>query len=85
MDNLEEDDKIINASVTIVVDRENIKKIIIGKKGQMLKEIGTRARIDLEDFFQKKVFLSLYVKAIKNWRDRDSLIHEFGLKDDLDE
>ena len=85
MDSLEEDEKLINASVTIIVDRENIKKIIIGKNGQMLKEVGTRARKDLEEFFGKKVFLSLYVKAIKNWRDRDNLIHELGLKDDLDE
>ena len=51
----------------------------------MLKEIGTRARMDLEDYFNEKVYLSLYVKAIKNWRDRDNLIHELGLKDDLDE
>ncbi len=85
LDTLEEDDELIKAGVTIVVDRENLKKIIIGKQGNMLKEIGTRARIDLEDYFQKKVYLSLYVKAIKNWRDRDNLIHELGLKEDLDE
>ncbi len=85
LDTFEEDDELIKAGVTIVVDRENLKKIIIGKQGNMLKEIGTRARIDLEDYFQKKVYLSLYVKAIKNWRDRDNLIHELGLKDDLDE
>ena len=85
LDNLEEDDNLISAGVTIIVDRDNLKKIIIGKNGSMLKEIGTRARIDLEDYFNKKVFLSLYVKVIKNWRDRDSLIHELGLKEDLDE
>ena len=85
LDDYDENDKLISASVTIVVDRENLKKILIGKNGSMLKEIGTRARIDLEDYFQKKVFLSLYVKVIKNWRDRESLIHELGLKDDIDE
>ena len=85
IDEYEEDDNLLNASVTIVVDRENLKKILIGKNGSMLKEIGTRARLDLEDYFQKKVFLSLYVKVIKNWRDREGLIHELGLKDDLDE
>ena len=85
IDEYEEDDNLLKASVTIVVDRENLKKILIGKNGSMLKEIGTRARIDLEDYFQKKVFLSLYVKVIKNWRDREGLIHELGLKDDLDE
>ena len=85
LDSLEEDDKLISAGVTIVVDRENLKKILIGKNGSMLKEIGTKARLDLEEFFNKKVFLSLYVKVIKNWRDREHLINELGLKDDLSE
>ena len=85
LDNLEEDDKLLSASVTVVVDRENLKKILIGKHGNMLKEIGTKARIDLEEYFNKKVFLSLYVKVIKNWRDKDNLIHELGLKDDIGE
>lgn len=85
IDTFDEDDNLISAGVTIVVDRDNLKKILIGKQGAMLKEIGTRARIDLEEFFNKKVYLSLYVKTIKNWRDRDSLIHELGLKEDLDE
>ena len=85
IDSLEEDDKLISAGVTVVVDRENLKKILIGKNGSMLKEIGTKARIDLEEYFNKKVFLSLYVKVIKNWRDRDNLINELGLKDDLSE
>ncbi len=85
LDTYEEDDKLISVGVTIVVDRDNLKKILIGKQGLMLKEIGTRARIDLEEYFNKKVYLSLYVKTIKNWRDCESLIHELGLKDDLDE
>ena len=85
IDSLEEDDKLISAGVTIVVDRENLKKILIGKQGSMLKEIGTKARLDLEEYFNKKVFLSLYVKVIKNWRDRENLINELGLKDDLSE
>ena len=85
LDNIEEDNKLLKASVTIVVDRENLKKILIGKNGSMLKEIGTKARIDLEDYFNKKVFLELYVKVIKNWREKDNLIFELGLKDDLGE
>ena len=85
IDSLDIDDKLISASVTIIVDRENLKKILIGKNGSMLKEIGTKARLDLEEYFNKKVFLSLYVKVIKNWRDRDNLINELGLKDDLSE
>ena len=85
IDSLDEDETIIKAGVTIVVDRENLKKILIGKNGSMLKEIGTKARIDLEEYFNKKVFLSLYVKVIKNWRDKEHLISELGLKDDLSE
>ena len=85
MDSLSEDDKLIKAAVTIIIDRENLKKILIGKNGSMLKEIGTKARIDLEEYFNKKVFLSLYVKVIKNWRDKDNLINELGLKDDISE
>ena len=85
IDSLDENKKLISASVTIVVDRENLKKILIGKNGSMLKEIGTKARVDLEEYFNKKVFLSLYVKVIKNWRDKDALLNELGLKDDISE
>lgn len=85
LDELEEDDKLLKARVNIIIDRDNLKKIIIGKGGSMLKEIGTKARIDLEEYFNKKVYLELHVKTVKNWRDSDSLIKDFGLKDDLDE
>ncbi len=77
----EELENIINIGVLIVVDRDNLKKIIIGHEGKMLKEIGTRARLDLEDYFGKKVFLSLYVKTINNWRNRESNLEELGLID----
>jgi len=82
VENFEEDDNIVHIQVLIVVDRENIKKIIIGKQGSMLKEIGTRARIDMEKFLGKKVFLETYVKTIKNWRDEEKYLLELGLKDD---
>ena len=85
LDSYDENDNLLSVGVTIVVDRNNLKKILIGKNGSMLKEIGTKARIDLEEYFDKKVYLSLYVKVIKNWRDRDNLITELGLKDDLTE
>ena len=85
LDELEEDDKLLKARVNIIIDRDNLKKIIIGKGGNMLKEIGTKARIDLEEYFNKKVYLELHVKTVKNWRDSDSLIKDLGLKDDLDE
>lgn len=84
LENYEEDENIINLQVLIVVERDNLKKIIIGSSGSMLKKIGTKARIDLEEYFGKKVYLSLYVKTIKNWRDREKYLQELGLKDDLD-
>ena len=74
----------INISVLIIVDRDNLKKIIIGKNGSMLKKIGTEARIDLEEYLGSKVYLSLYVKTIANWRDREKYLQELGLKDDID-
>ena len=81
-ENYEEDEKLVHVQVLIVVDRDNIKKIIIGKQGSMLKEIGTRARQDMEEFLGKKVFLETYVKTIKNWRDQERYILELGLKED---
>ena len=85
LEEYDEEEKIINIGVLIVVDRDNLKKIIIGKNGSMLKRIGTEARLDLEEYFNKKVYLSLYVKTIKSWRDRENFLNELGLKDDLDE
>ena len=82
VENYEEDDKIVHIQVLIVVDRENIKKIIIGRQGSMLKEIGTRARKDMEEFLGKKVFLETYVKTIKNWRDEEKYFLELGLKEE---
>lgn len=82
VENYEEDDKVIHIQVLIVVDRDNIKKIIIGKGGSMLKEIGTRARNDMEAFLGKKVFLETYVKTLKNWRDQEKYFLELGLKED---
>ena len=84
LETYDETENIVNLGVLIVVDRDNLKKIIIGKNGNMLKKIGTKARLDLEEYFNKKVYLSLYVKTIKNWRDRDKYLQELGLKDDLD-
>ncbi len=82
VENYEEDKKIVHIQVLIVVDRDNIKKIIIGKQGSMLKEIGTRARADMEKFLGKKVFLETYVKTLKNWRDQEKYFIELGLKDE---
>lgn len=71
-----EDKAIINA--TIIVERDSLKSIIIGKGGAMLKEIGMLARCDIEEMIGKKVFLELYVKTIKNWRDKEKYLRELG-------
>lgn len=72
---------IVDIKVCIIVDRDNLKKIIIGKNGSMLKKIGSMARFDIEKFLGKKVYLELYVKSIKNWRDKEKYLQEFGFKD----
>lgn len=77
----ERKDKVI-ISALIVVDRSSIKRIIVGKNGSMLKEIGMSARYDLEEYFNKKVYLSLFVKVINNWRDKEKYLKEFGISDD---
>ncbi len=83
VESYEEDEKVVHIQVVVVVDRDNIKKIIIGKGGKMLKEVGIRARDDMEKFLGKKVFLETYVKTIKNWRDREKYFVELGLNDDI--
>lgn len=57
----------------IIVDRNNLKSIIIGKNGQMLKKIGTLARKDIENYLNKKVYLELFVKTIENWKQKESI------------
>ena len=82
VENYEEEKDTVHIQVLIVVDRENIKKIIIGKQGSMLKEVGIRARRDMEAFLGKKVFLETYVKTLKNWRDQERYFLELGLKEE---
>lgn len=83
VDSIEENKEIMNISATVVVDRENLKKIIIGKNGSKIKEIGTRARRDIESYFDKKVYLELFVKVIPKWRDKDKFLNMVGYKDFL--
>ena len=81
VENYEDTGAIIDISVLIIVDRDNLKKIIIGKQGRMLKEIGSEARRDIEEFLGKKVFLETHVKTIEDWRDKEKYLIEFGLKE----
>lgn len=75
----QKDKNIIN--VTIIVDRDSLKKIIIGKNGSMIKKIGTLARKDLEILLNTKVYLELYVKTIEKWRDREKYLSELEFND----
>lgn len=68
-------------SAVIYVMRDSQKGIIIGKGGAALKKVGTQARIDMEDFFQKKVFLSTYVKVAPDWRQSRKDLRRFGYED----
>lgn len=72
----------INA--VIVVDRDNLKGIIIGKNGQMLKKIGSLARKEIEVLLDKKVYLELFVKVIENWRQKPNLFEELGITEEND-
>lgn len=78
----EEKKDIVNISVDIIVDRDNIKRIIIGKNGSRLKMVGTLARAEIEsELVGKKVYLELFVKTIKNWKDKEKYLVELGFID----
>ena len=79
-DEFKEEESIIKIRSKILVERESQKGIIIGHKGVALKKIGTKARLDLEKFFGKKVFIELHVKVSKNWRSNSSQLKRFGYK-----
>lgn len=76
-----EEDSIIRIRSIIMVERDTQKGIIIGHKGTAIKRVGAEARKDLERFFQKKVFIELYVKVNKNWRNDKDQLKRFGYKD----
>jgi GTPase len=84
MDKMErkEGKNIIHVMATIIVERDSQKGIIIGKQGSMLKEIGKRARVDIENLLGSKVFLELWVKVQKDWRNKMSQLREYGFNED---
>lgn len=77
-----EDKDVVHVMATIIVERDSQKGIIIGKQGGMLKEIGKRARVDIEQLLGTKVFLELWVKVQKDWRNKMSQLRDFGFRDD---
>ncbi len=75
----DKDKYVIN--VAVIVDRDSLKKIIIGKNGNMIKKIGIMARKDIENYLNCRVYLELYVKTISKWRDREKYLTEFGFNE----
>jgi GTP-binding protein Era len=72
----EETSKVLRIEMTLTVERASQKKILIGKKGEMLKEIGTRARKELEEILSAKIYLGLFVKVAENWRENPMAVRE---------
>ncbi|MCC8170717.1 MAG: GTPase Era [Parabacteroides sp.] len=75
-----EEKDLIHIKALIIVERDTQKGIVIGHGGQALKKVGAMARKDIERFFGKKVFLELFVKVEKDWRNRDNLLKSFGYR-----
>ena len=73
-----ENDQRYNIRAVINVMRDSQKGILIGKQGSALKRVGTQARLDMEDFFEKKVFLELFVKVVPDWRENKTRLRQFG-------
>ena len=78
VEKFDESDNAIHIMAVIYVERDSQKGIIIGHQGKMLKKVGTLARKDIETFFEKRVFLELYVKVEKDWRNQESKLRAFG-------
>lgn len=82
LENYEETKTSVHINVMVIVEREGIKKIIVGHNGSMIKEIGKKAREDIEKLVGKKVYLELFVKVINNWREKEKYLIEFGFKEE---
>lgn len=78
----EDSKELINVSATIIVERDSQKGIVIGKRGALLKDIGTKARHDIEMLLGSKVFLELWVKVQKDWRNKSNQLRDYGFRDD---
>ena len=78
IENYEEKKEAVVINACIIVERDGIKKILVGHNGEMIKEIGIDARKDIEELVGKSVYLDLFVKTVNNWRDRDKYLVEFG-------
>ncbi|MCF0118834.1 MAG: GTPase Era, partial [Limosilactobacillus mucosae] len=75
-----QDDETVHINANIIVERPGQKGIIIGKKGQMLKQIGTMARKDIEHLLGDRVYLQLWVKVVPGWRDKSAMLKDYGYR-----
>lgn len=82
IDKMEQDNEIVHVMATVIVERDSQKGIVIGKQGKMLKEIGQRARVDIENLLGSKVFLELWVKVQKDWRNKSAHLRDYGFRED---
>lgn len=80
VESFREEEARIHIQALIIVERDSQKGIIIGHKGVALKKVGSMARRDMERFFEKKIFLELFVKVEKDWRNRDNLLRAYGYR-----
>ena len=78
VESFKDEPELLSIMAVIHVARETQKGIIIGHQGKALKKVGTEARLDMEEFFGKKVFVQLFVKVAKDWRDKESQLRNFG-------
>jgi GTP-binding protein Era len=82
IEQFKEEGNLLRINALVWVEREGQKRIVIGKKGEQLKEIGQQARIDMERLFDKKVFLQLWVKVKEGWADSERLLNTLGYRDE---
>jgi GTP-binding protein Era len=75
-----ETEDLIHIKALIIVERDSQKGIVIGDQGKAIKKVGSMARKDIERFFDKKVFLEMFVKVEKDWRNKDNILKQFGYK-----
>lgn len=81
VEDISEDKNNVSIGASVIVDRENLKKILVGKNGNMIKKIGIEARKDIEELLNKKVYLDLRVKVVNNWREKDQFLNQLGYED----
>ena len=80
IESFSEEGPVLKISALIHVTRDSQKGIMIGHRGSRLKKVGTEARLDMEEFFKRKVFLEMHVKVTKDWRDKPQMLRRFGYR-----